>query len=69
MSDIIIQVQVVMGYSKGPQRVCENCTYMTVSDDTGYMCNYNRALNFQVVPLATCKCFHPKQPTIDIGKS
>lgn len=57
MDTIENQLKEIMGYSAGPQKVCENCAYLTYSDEWANRCEYNRAFPFQVVPHATCKCF------------
>lgn len=57
MDTIKDQLKEIMGYSAGPQKTCENCTFNTYSDGSGYLCEYNRAVVFQVVPKATCECF------------
>lgn len=62
-------LKLIMEYSNGPQKVCQNCTYINYSDDNGYTCGFNRAAEFNVVPLATCKHFFQKTIAINIGTS
>lgn len=48
-----------MGFTTEPMN-CENCRFMTYSDDHGYYCTYSPLCTFRTMPRYRCSVFQHK---------